>query len=227
MRQQHSHRPSWSWLRGGSPQHCVLWGAELAGPEVSIHPQLGFLPQQRLGSAAFQEAREDWYSQDLAGRQANCAAQSLYPPFLHSQEMEHLPIPGSQGCPGLKGGQQICRILSLVCSSCFTLFLGIERRACFPFFNSAGQTPPLGRFQRDQRLHLVITKTCLAPRAWSKIRNLTHYFHITLTRLQEFSHPQSLFWEAKVESVLVLCCEQQERWITGCSFSPMLCLQRQ
>lgn len=67
-RQQHSHRPCWSWLRGGSPWHCVIWGAEPAAPEelsggpegVSIQPQLVTPSQQKLGSAAFQEAREEW-----------------------------------------------------------------------------------------------------------------------------------------------------------------------
>lgn len=69
-----------------------------------------------------------------------------------------------------------------------------ELREGFAFFfsDSAGQTPPLGRFQRDGKLHLVIRRTCLAPRAWSKIRNLTHCFCNTLTRLQEFPHSQSL-----------------------------------
>lgn len=77
-----------------------------------------------------------------------------------------------------------------------------ERRACFPHSNSPGSTPALeGSQQRDYRLPLIIKRTCLAPTVWSEIRNLSHYFHITLAWLQDASHPQSLSWEAKAGSV--------------------------
>lgn len=174
---------------------------------MSIQPQLVLPSQQRLICCLPGSRGRVVQSEFGWETVANCAAQSLSPPSLHSQETERLPIPSwlraedrADKLPraeGIAALQYHALTLSLV-----LLFLpqmvpeNLRERLVF-FTPTLLAVPQLWRDPSREITGCTSLSggLVLAPRAWSKIRNLSHYFHITLAWLQDSSHPQSLSWE--------------------------------
>lgn len=117
---------------------CPLWGAEPAAPGVSI----------TLSWDSFHSRDWDLLLSRKQGKTGTVRIWLETSKLCCSELVSSLPSFPGDGAPAHTWEIGLPRAAGLqnpVCSSCPRLFLGIERRACFPFSNSAGQTPPQGR----------------------------------------------------------------------------------